>query len=182
MRTRWITFAVSASGILCSSSGAAQRSLPEGRAVRTPVIATVAAQPYVGRATNQNLTLELGFEDVNFLPTGDTRFAVTMHGYVGVRPTKSRMFVIAKGLVDGGYVLRVDFQKVGTAGQATLSRTGAESVTCPLQQQLLYTGPLQSCVLSFSAAALSNFAASATLQLDSGDEVVPVLVTLNRVR
>lgn len=147
------------------------------------VLAAIAVQPIVGRATNGALTLTIAFSEVGFMPDpADNRFAVTMHGRVPVLPTSSRMTVVARGVADGTHQLRIDFQKVVPAATVRLQRIsgGAEVAMCNLQQNASYSAGVQSCSLTVSVQGGAG-TLSAEITVETGAELVPVLVTVSQM-
>ena len=150
------------------------------RTIRPTVVATASVRHADGfTVANGSWRIQTGYGEVLYYRTDPTgAAAILMHGAVPAQPTKSTISVVATGLPDAPYMVRVDFQKVYPSGGITLRQVGgaAASTTCSLVGMTTGT---QSCDLTTRLQGGGNL--TFELIVETGTELVPSLVTLNQL-
>ena len=150
------------------------------RPLRATIVATASVRPVDGfTVANGSWRIQTGYGEVIYYRTDPGGAAsILMHGAVPAQPTKSTISVVATGLPDAPYMLRVDFQKVYPAAGITLRQVGgaAAITTCSLTGM---TSGTQSCALNTRLQGGGNL--TFELIVETGTELIPSLVTLNQM-
>ena len=150
------------------------------RTLRPTIVATASVRPADGfTVANGSWRIQTGYGEVLYYRTDPSgAAAILMHGAVPSQPTKSTISVVASGLVDAPYMIRVDFQKVVPSAGITLRQVGgaAASTTCSMVGM---TSGTQSCALSTRLQGGGNL--TFELIVETGTELIPSLVTLNQL-
>ncbi len=151
------------------------------RTVRVPkVVASASVRPFDAfTMANGSWRIQTSYTEVTYYRTDPSgAAAVLMHGSVPVQPTKSTIGVVATGLPDAPYMLRVDFQKVFPAASVTVRQVGGAGASAPCSLMQMPSGT-QSCTLTTRLQGGGTL--TFELIVESGTELVPSLVTLNQL-
>lgn len=144
------------------------------------IVASASVRPFDAfTSANGSWRIQTSFTDVTYYRTDPSgTAAVLMHGSVPVQPTKSTIGVVATGLPDAPYTLRVDFQKVFPSASVTVRQVGGAGASAPCSLMQMPSGT-QSCSLTTRLQG----GGSLTFQVivDTGTELIPALVTLNQL-
>jgi hypothetical protein len=153
---------------------------PMDKPLRPTIVATASVRPADGfTVANGTWRMQTGYGEVMYYRTDPSgAAAILMHGAVPAQPTKSTISVVATGLKDAPYTVRVDFQKVYPAASITLRQVGGAGVssTCSLAGMASGT---QSC--SLNTRLQGGGSLTFELIVETGTELIPSLVTLNQL-
>lgn len=175
---RPVMLATAVSGLVIAPVAAQVRTFD--RPLRATIVATASVRPADGFVVaNGSWRVQTSYAEVMYYRTDPTgAAAVLMHGSVPAQPTRSTIGVVATGLPDAPYLLRVDFQKVFPSAGITLRQVGGAGVstTCAMVGM---TSGTQSCALTTRLQGGGTL--TFELIVETGTEVIPSLVTLNQM-